>query len=505
MKVSFVVPIYKKTPAQVTRCLSSLVQQSHRDLEIIPVFDGPDPALQEAVNAVPLVKEGFEGAVPCRVIVRPERGGAPAARNTGLDAATGDVVSFWDADCYAEPEMAARWVAEFEKRPDVDFVYSGYAWTDPGIPGFTSEMFDPWALEQYNYIATMFPIRRAVCPRWDESLEGLQDWDFWRRVAQAGHKGVFIPGFAFTTEFPDKESISGQIEKNQDRVKRVRAKHGDPARDVVVCGGVYKFLAMGLAKVLNADYVSNPFYLVREYKVAISLGYHPNETMQNSTVLYGAGATAKRVIYWTGQDADMFHNAPFAFVREMVRRWQADRFVHWVQDKRTRLALEDCGLEVAQVPFPHFDGVPLQSLPARFRVLVETDETYAPLAEAVVQAMPDIETEMVVPDKFYDVGQYSVCLQLTVGERLGEGPKNFLRQARHVISNVESPFAGFVNCADPAVAKPKIVRKIRAIKDKNRPNMEGQKYYLDLSNPARIREEVDMLKTVRPPVVMHVS
>ncbi len=125
MKISFIVPVYKKAPHQVKKALESLIQQSHRDIEIIVVFDGPNPELEGLVAGLPLTKEGYPEPVPMKVIVHPERRGAPAARNTGKRAATGAILSFWDADCYAEPEMANKWIAEFIKKPEVDFVYSG--------------------------------------------------------------------------------------------------------------------------------------------------------------------------------------------------------------------------------------------------------------------------------------------------------------------------------------------------------------------------------------------
>jgi hypothetical protein len=80
-------------------------------------------------------------------------------------------VAFWDADCYAEPEMVNVWVMTFEKNPDIDFVYSGYRWSDTNVRGFESEFFNPWTLKQYNYIAPMFPIKREKSPGWTNLLK----------------------------------------------------------------------------------------------------------------------------------------------------------------------------------------------------------------------------------------------------------------------------------------------------------------------------------------------
>jgi glycosyltransferase involved in cell wall biosynthesis len=502
MKISFVVPVYKKTAAQVKKAIGSLVGQSHRDMEIIVVFDGPDHELELAVTDIPRTYEGYEGEVPLKVLVRPERGGAPAARNRGLDEAAGDIVSFWDADCYAEPEMASQWVEEFKKKPEVDFVYSGYAWTDPSIPGFPSEIFDPWVLANYNYIASMFPIKREKCPRWDETLEGLQDWDYWRRAVEAGCKGAYLPVYGFTTDFPDPKSISGKIGTNKERVAKVREKHKDPARDILVCGLVNKFMATGLAKVLEADYIYNPYYLVRDYKLVIAVGMHPTEIATNFSILLGVPDTCKRVIYWTGYDADVLSQAPYKHVKEIVSRMEGHKITHWADDKRTRVALKEIGIEAAQIPFPHFDGQILRTLPKDFKVLLEADDAFGELAEAVMKAMPDIVVERVQAERFYAVEEYSALVQLTGNAHLGEGAKNFLRQARYVISNIEAPYAGYVDLGNVARAKARIVRKVREIKSRQTaPNLDAQKYYLQLSNPAIVRSEAGrLIHGMNPPV-----
>ena len=234
MKVSFVVPIYKKPRKIVKRCINSLLYQAYKNNEVICVFDGSDKDLENLVEDFEKDsnKEGQEPRVKHIVI---EHGGASRARNEGFKHVIGDIVSFWDSDCYAEPGMSLVWVNKFKKNPDLDFMYSSYKFVQQEVPGFISESFNPWLLERYNYIASMFPIRREKFPGWDEKLDGLQDWDYWRRAVKNGCKGEFHEGFAFMTEYPDKDSISGSGDFTE-RIKAVRKKHGDPERDTLVWG-----------------------------------------------------------------------------------------------------------------------------------------------------------------------------------------------------------------------------------------------------------------------------
>jgi glycosyltransferase involved in cell wall biosynthesis len=96
-KVSVIVPVYG-VEAQLRRCVDSILAQTHEDLEVVLVDDGsPDgcPAICDAYAAA-------EERV--RVVHRPN-GGLSAARNSGLDASTGDIVTFVDSDDWIRPHM----------------------------------------------------------------------------------------------------------------------------------------------------------------------------------------------------------------------------------------------------------------------------------------------------------------------------------------------------------------------------------------------------------------
>ncbi len=88
--ISVIVPVYKVEP-YLDRCVQSIVDQTYKNLEIILVDDGsPDncPAMCDAW-----------AAKDSRIrVIHKENGGVSAARNVGLDTATGDYITFVDAD-----------------------------------------------------------------------------------------------------------------------------------------------------------------------------------------------------------------------------------------------------------------------------------------------------------------------------------------------------------------------------------------------------------------------
>lgn len=88
--ISVIVPVYK-VEEYLDKCISSIVNQTYTNLEIILVDDGsPDscPAMCDLWAA----KDG-------RIkVIHKENGGSAQARNVGLDIARGDFIAFADSD-----------------------------------------------------------------------------------------------------------------------------------------------------------------------------------------------------------------------------------------------------------------------------------------------------------------------------------------------------------------------------------------------------------------------
>ena len=115
-KVSVIIPIYN-TGKYLPECVESVRNQTLRDLEIILVDDkSPD-------NAPELCDEYARKDSRIKVVHK-KNGGLGYARNTGLDVATGEYVSFIDSDDFVLPEMMQTQY-ETAKEYDADDVRSG--------------------------------------------------------------------------------------------------------------------------------------------------------------------------------------------------------------------------------------------------------------------------------------------------------------------------------------------------------------------------------------------
>ena len=93
-KVSVIVPVYN-VEKYITKCLTSLINQTLDDIEIIIVNDGSTD------NSEQIVKQ-FKRSHNNIIYVTKENGGLSSARNFGLIYATGEYIAFLDSDDYVD-------------------------------------------------------------------------------------------------------------------------------------------------------------------------------------------------------------------------------------------------------------------------------------------------------------------------------------------------------------------------------------------------------------------
>ena len=115
VKVSVIVPVYN-CEQYLPECIASLRAQTLGEIEMIFVCDAsPD-------NSLALLWKAKEEDDRIRVIAFPENRGVSAARNAGLDAATGEYIGFCDSDDWIEPVMFERlYDAAKEKEAEISF------------------------------------------------------------------------------------------------------------------------------------------------------------------------------------------------------------------------------------------------------------------------------------------------------------------------------------------------------------------------------------------------
>lgn len=97
-KISVIVPAYNAEKT-VGKCLESLVNQTHENMEIIVIDDGSKD------NTLKIMKD-YQKKYPDKVVViSRENKGIGYTRNEGMKVATGKYLGFVDSDDYVEVEM----------------------------------------------------------------------------------------------------------------------------------------------------------------------------------------------------------------------------------------------------------------------------------------------------------------------------------------------------------------------------------------------------------------
>jgi glycosyltransferase involved in cell wall biosynthesis len=188
--VSVIIPSYNSR-AWIGKALDSLFEQSYTNLEIIVVDDGSTDGTGK------YLEENYKEKIN---YIYQANGGPGRARNNGLQHATGQLISFLDADDWLLPEKVARQVKYLQNHPEVAVVYCDLwiAYDDnpevllphPYIKPFKfSGNLLPYLVNQSG-IVIHAPLVRNECFKsvgdFNESVNYYEDWDLWLRMAGTG-------------------------------------------------------------------------------------------------------------------------------------------------------------------------------------------------------------------------------------------------------------------------------------------------------------------------------
>ena len=88
--ISVVVPVYN-VEKYIDRCLNSIINQTYRKLEIIIVNDGSTDNSRKIIDKFSKMDSRI-------IVIDKNNGGLSEARNVGINAATGDYITFIDSD-----------------------------------------------------------------------------------------------------------------------------------------------------------------------------------------------------------------------------------------------------------------------------------------------------------------------------------------------------------------------------------------------------------------------
>lgn len=186
-RVSVVMPVYNAA-STLCQSIDSVLEQSHRELELLVVDDGSTDRSWALIEA-------FAQRDSRVVAIRQANAGVAAARNAGIDAASGDCMAFLDSDDWWHPRKLEIQLAGMRAHRALAS-YTAYQRVDPD--GRTLSMVRPpprvdhAAMLRSNRIGNLTGLydRRLGDPRF--ARVGHEDYVFWLQVVRRAGTAVRV-------------------------------------------------------------------------------------------------------------------------------------------------------------------------------------------------------------------------------------------------------------------------------------------------------------------------
>lgn len=196
VKVSVVVPVYNVEP-YLDEAIDSILNQTHKNLEIILVDDG-------SKDNSPEICDRRAAAEPRIKVVHKKNGGLSSARNAGIEHCTGEYIMFMDSDDVILPEMLTELLEARKYAPEADIIGSSLLpWSDDDKGLAPLKDFTVFTPEEAMEAILEFRIERSACTklyrrdtmgdlRFEEGRLN-EDFPFMIRFYKRSRKILYVP------------------------------------------------------------------------------------------------------------------------------------------------------------------------------------------------------------------------------------------------------------------------------------------------------------------------
>lgn len=297
--VSTIIPAYNARRF-IGRALASALAQKVPRCEILVVDDGSTDGTREFVETY--ADRGV------RLICRDTRGGAAAARNTGLHAATGEYIAFLDADDEWMPDKLSRQLEVITARPGMTFIscranlvdetgrdtgdiYRG-ASPASGSEGWRTLLAHP-CVATPSVLARRAAIMTAGA--FNKWMPVAEDQDLWIRLALMGEIGYINDTLVLVHSTPNSLS-KAKIREQADYVLPMVISYVERNRDRMSADEARRILGERFSKIGQVAYASGDFtFGLKTLARAIARGYRP---LGNLYYVARASAPTRWLKHW---------------------------------------------------------------------------------------------------------------------------------------------------------------------------------------------------------------
>lgn len=157
-KVSVIVPVYN-VESLLNRCIDSILCQTIPDIQLIIVDDG-------STDRSGAICDRYASLDPRVTVIHKPNGGLSDARNAGLDIATGQYVTFIDADDFIHPQMM-EYLSGCLRMADADIAQCEMRWYY-SEDGAEHTLYPPLEVSHYrtmerkDFIDNFFPTNGRI-------------------------------------------------------------------------------------------------------------------------------------------------------------------------------------------------------------------------------------------------------------------------------------------------------------------------------------------------------
>lgn len=173
--VSVIVPTYNAGKF-IDDMVKSILNQTYQNIELIIVDDG-------STDNTKNILEKYNTQIK---YLYQDNQGPSEARNTGINAANGEIIAYQDADDISLLNRIAREVVFLLDNPKYSMVYTGMTniYVDEHVEKRPAVSYNPFLLLQTNYIpcGTVMHWKDILddVGMWNENI----DWDLWIRISE---------------------------------------------------------------------------------------------------------------------------------------------------------------------------------------------------------------------------------------------------------------------------------------------------------------------------------
>lgn len=182
--VSVIIPAYNAAKT-ILETIQSIQQQTFSDFELIVINDG---STDETLEVLATISD------PRLKIFSYENGGLPVARNRGIEQATGEYLSFIDADDLWTPNKLESQLAALDQHPDAGVAYSWTAFIDENSNFlyawqpiyYQGNVYPDLLIENFISSGSNILVKRQIVDmagRFDPLLKSAEDWEYYVRLA----------------------------------------------------------------------------------------------------------------------------------------------------------------------------------------------------------------------------------------------------------------------------------------------------------------------------------